>query len=136
VKRDLPCKLTDKELIERGSKLASLQTEIDAKQAEKTAISAAQKPLKKESRAIVRVLKNGTEVREVACEKRIFESSNEVAVVRLDTNEEVERRTLSFEERQGDFFAEAGDHVEEGRKDKKSKPEKKSKGGKHLRSVK
>ena len=52
-----------------------------------------------EIRAIVKVLKNPVEVKMIDCEWRPNDAGTEKVLVRLDTDEEIERRPLSAEER-------------------------------------
>lgn len=101
--RDIPVKLTDDERLAKGDELVAAQTEYNELQAEKTNLTAQQKPIKKKVDKLVRLLKAGQEMRPVTCEKRMLDATNEVSIVRLDTYEEIERRTQSPEERQQSF---------------------------------
>lgn len=119
VTRELKCSLSDQERLRLGDQLVSNESEHAQLQEAKAKLSADQRPLKKKSKELITKLKDGTELRTIECEKHLLYSSKEVFYVRTDTGEKFDRRTMTAEELQGDFFAEAGAAVEEGRKAKK-----------------
>lgn len=105
LKRPLPVKLTDDELKKKGKKAGHLKKVIEEIKAEmKAAVSGHKEKLKEKTAelgALLDELDAGTEDRKVDCHEIRDFLKKEVRIVRLDTGDVVERRTMAFEELQG-----------------------------------
>lgn len=104
ITRVLPVELTDKEIQERGEDLADLEQQLQGAR-EESAADAARWRERKKALAISITKASGVinarqEDREVSCELRPDYRRNVMETVRLDTDEMVEERALSFDERQ------------------------------------
>lgn len=101
--RMLPVKLTDEEKIEKGARLAEIQSEQkkveEALDTAKRSAKSRLESLSLEAEEIGATLRRGTEERLVPYEER--EEGSEAVLWRLDTGEEWTRRKLAPEERQG-----------------------------------
>ncbi len=101
-KRQLPCDLTEAEKAKKGHKAGQLKKKIQKVRLEMKAATAGHKEQLKDHQAnldtILDELEAGQEERSVECyEKKDF-TKKRAAVIRLDTSEEIESRTLSAEE--------------------------------------
>ena len=103
-KRDLPVELTDDELKKKGKKAGHLKKKIGKIKAEmKLAVAGHKEQLKESQAALDTILDDldaGTEDRKVECEERLDYKTHRAMIVRVDTMEEVETRTMSAEEHQ------------------------------------
>jgi hypothetical protein len=105
--RTLRCRLTERELLERGHRLASLHAEIssleDARRSSaseyKSQIDLAEAQLS----AIAREVRSGAQERQVEVRREKDFDRNVEEVIRLDTGEVVETRALTPQERQGEL---------------------------------
>lgn len=121
LKRPLPVALTDEEQKKKGKAAGRLKKSIGKIREEMKAATAGHKEKLKESQAKLDALLDdldaGTEERNVECEERKDFSKKQVTIVRLDTNEVVERRTMGVEERQESFPGSEVRDVEDGNPD-------------------
>jgi len=101
---DLPCKLTDTELRERGGKLARLLQQADELQAELNAAKAEFKAryelLQKTASEIATEIRSGHAMRAVNCVDLEDFSEKTVKLIRSDTGEVVETRAMTPDELQ------------------------------------
>ena len=100
----LRCKLTDDELLARGQDLAEAQTEISSLEDSLASISSEYKAKIKMQEARIAVL-SGTirakqELRQVKCQRLFVFKDGVVREVRLDTDEIINHREMTTEERQ------------------------------------
>lgn len=101
-------KLTDGEIQERKDDLFQTETELDyEKQRKKNAMAehnARIGSVERERAALLEAIRTGSEKRKIEVkEDHVFET-NKVVYRRLDTNEVVDRRPMSSEERQQEMF--------------------------------
>lgn len=107
VTRKLPCTLTNNELLVRGSELAEAEEEIVALRIEAKIVASDFKERINaaacEVARLARIIKAGKEDSHIDCfwEKRF--ATQEAVLIRDDTGEIVERRTLTKEELQEEF---------------------------------
>jgi hypothetical protein len=98
-KRPLPVELTDDEKVKKGHKAGSLKKAIAKVRAEMKLATADHKEQLKQHQAnldgILDDLETGTEVRSVECFERQDFAKKKAEVVRTDTSEVVESRSLS-----------------------------------------
>lgn len=102
--RDLECKLKPAELQAKKDRALEALNEADEKKAELDKLSLplrnSIKALKKEANKLRAEAKKGTEVRKVKCVTRKNLSTNRFQMIRQDTREVIEDRTLTREEAQ------------------------------------
>ena len=138
LQRDLPCKLSDAELIKIGKQLATLQKEIDGYRDKQRELAAKIRPLAKMVSAHVTSIDNGTELRLVKCEVHEGPGVN-IRIVRTDTGETIENRAMTESERQGNWLQATEDASAKGKAAAKEKAKagakKGGKGGRTLRAV-
>ena len=98
-KRPLPVELTDEEKVRKGHKAGMLKKAIAKVKAEMKVATADHKEKLKEHQAnldgILDDLETGTEVRSVECTERQDFAKKKAEIVRLDTSEVIESRSLS-----------------------------------------
>ncbi len=119
--REIPldCVLTQEERLERGKELAAYGGKVDELKDEKKVAGSeytqAIKNTEAKVRELRRAVKDGEEERMVPCEFQPDTEKWEIVTVRLDTNEEVDRRAMSPGEReansQGQLFDEDGNAI-------------------------
>lgn len=102
--RSLPCKLSIEELQTRGTELASLCTEQEKTHEDKKdldrGLNEKIKGLAADITATARILGQGQEFRDVECVERVLWESNTIEIWRRDTNERVQVRTMTAEEKE------------------------------------
>ena len=81
----------------------NLELDIEKLVAKRSEINAEIRPKAKRSAELVHELDENSVQRDVECEVQILDATNEVRIVRLDSGEEVERRTMTAAERQGEW---------------------------------
>lgn len=100
-------KLREDELLERARKAASLYSELLqhqlASSVQKKQLKEREDELTREHGKLEHVVHAGEELREVGVEAWADFRSNKLETVRVDTYEVIHTRTLSPEERQGEF---------------------------------
>jgi hypothetical protein len=109
MKRELQCNLTDAEVRERGEELAAVTNQIKETEAEKKAANSekneAIKGLHGRASDLAECIRTGQETRLVEVRETLDYDAKVVEVHRVDTQELVERRTMSDLELQQEFFA-------------------------------
>lgn len=107
VSRDLPVTIDEGEVADNGKKLAALHAEIEAIALEKKAAcsdaNARLKDLRKQSHDLAESIRNGTEIRAVACIETLDWRVGTKTVKRTDTGEVVDEAAISAEERQAEL---------------------------------
>ena len=107
--RNLPCALTETELLERGSQIADLVREYQhADEAKKEAASAAKAELDSldgQIGAVARELREKKAYRIVEVKREKDFGRNVEEVIRLDTDEVIETRVLDPSERQVELLS-------------------------------
>jgi ribosomal protein L9 len=102
IDRELACKLTEQELLERGDRMAEAELKIEAHKAERKHVNA-QIAQQVEQRALLaHVIESGVELRSVTCKWIADRATNQWRLVRQDSGAEVEARPMT-----------AGDHQAE-----------------------
>lgn len=107
VVRALPVKLTDEQIQKCGEKLAEM--EIDLQSTRELAAAAAtkyrerKKALAESIATVSQQINDGQEQRPATCELRPDYKRNTMEVVRTDSNEVVETRALTLDERQDEL---------------------------------
>lgn len=105
--RALPCRLTVDELVAKASELSSMLEDYDQMLEEHGAEKARQKEEEKALDAAIRsarrVLISRYEQRVVDCEVRVDYDDGKARTFRLDTDEMIDERTMTPEERQTSF---------------------------------
>ncbi|RIL03121.1 MAG: hypothetical protein DCC71_15430 [Proteobacteria bacterium] len=108
----LPCPLTDDEVRQRGELLAMTLAEIaeieEEFALERQRIRGEIKRRRERARGLTGEVSTRTEIREVACVRRILPDDERVEIVRVDTGEVVRTRPLTPEERQEALFPSIG----------------------------
>ena len=103
VKRDLLVELTTNERLSKGSELAECEEEIDRIEDARKAFNdtkKAERELVEQRRAtLASTLRLGKERKEVTCSERFIFETGTVEVVRLDSGEIVEKRAMTYHER-------------------------------------
>lgn len=111
LEKQLPVKLTEKEVAERADRAAHLFAECDAKeQAMKAAQKAAKaeiESLEAEHRRLSNEVRDKVTYRLVECEKNYYFRLNKVETTRMDTCETIEERPMLEHERQLEMKYEA-----------------------------
>ena len=101
--RQLPVPLTAAERDRKLREHLDLELDIERLVAKRSELNAEIRPKAKRSGELVHELDTGTVLRDVQCEVRVLDAANEVAFIRLDTGEEIARRTMTANERQGQW---------------------------------
>ncbi len=100
----LPCNLTEKELLEKGSELAKIIRQMEEEKAAAAASAASSretlKELEGELRRVARIVREAREDRDVEVITRRDLSSLTVISYRADTMETLRERPMTLEERQ------------------------------------
>ena len=106
-KRMLPCDLTDQEMKKKGKRAGEMQAEADTvRQEMNDAVAGHKKDLKEingKLRVLLSELESGKEERNVECFERKDFKRKKAEVVRTDSNEVVETRTMEAWELQEKF---------------------------------
>jgi len=98
-RRSIHCQLPDAEVVDRTMSLLRLEREVESiKSDAKERI----KPRTEQIAALKTEIRDG-EDRQILCLERRYYRTGELVVVRLDTLEEIERRALTYDERQQDL---------------------------------
>lgn len=100
VTRELACKLTADELLQRGDAMANCEMVIDKLKDKRGKLSKKIGEQRKLRFELAEVIERGEETREVSCEWREDFAKNVKRLIRRDTGEEVEHVTMTAEERQ------------------------------------
>jgi hypothetical protein len=102
--RDLECELSDSDLLTKLDELTTKLTEKDAVEQELKEVSAGYKgrikTLDREIHSLTRTITSKRELREVECRERFNFDAKKVEVIRVDTFEVVETRTMTVRELQ------------------------------------
>ena len=117
VKLMMPVPLTEAEKANLGDRVTGLEVEVAGLEAEKKRIAKEFKnkidPLEKEILELSEMFQSGAEERETDCLLRFDYTHGEVITIRRDTEQVVEKRTMSAEELQRDMGL-AGDAEKNG----------------------
>lgn len=103
ISRELSCKLTEEELLERGDRMAAAELAIEVlkgKRKLQNAEISAQVELRAE---LAHTIESGVEDRDVKCKWIGNFTTNQWALIRQDTGEEVESRAMTAQDRQAGF---------------------------------
>lgn len=104
VTRVLPVELNDKEIQERGEKLAEIEQQLQGTREDAAADAARfrerKKSLNEQIAKLATQINDGKESRQVECELRPDYRRNLMEIVRTDLDEVVDSRALTAEERQ------------------------------------
>lgn len=107
VTRDLPCRLTQDEILDRGRQQAREVVKLQTVQAEKKTVTAElgaqEKKHLEEVHRLARIVTSGQEWRAVECDESVDLRQGVVRLVRMDTGEEISCRPLTAKEKQGTF---------------------------------
>lgn len=110
INKELPVQLTDAEVVAVAERhVAALERAEDLAAEKKSVSDGYTKQItaaESEATDLRKVIHRKTELREVECLETEVPGTNEVVVVRLDTGEEISRRSLTPAETQGNMFAE------------------------------
>jgi hypothetical protein len=98
--RELACKLTADELLQRGDAMADCELVIDKLKDKRGKLSKKIGEKRKERFDLAEMIERGEETREVNCEWREDFAKNVKRLIRRDTGNEVEHVTMTAEERQ------------------------------------
>lgn len=101
VERQLPCKLTDLELLERGESMAEAELQIDALKADRRAVNKQINEQVDLRNKLAHAIESGEEMRVVTCRWNADESQKLWRLVRSDTDEEIEQRPMNAADLQG-----------------------------------
>lgn len=100
--RSLPVRLTQQEVLERGEQLARTVTDLrvaeEVEKARKNEVKMTLDGKKLEVERLSEVVSKREEPRQVDCEERVSVVNGIAQIVRLDTGEVIETRSLSREE--------------------------------------
>jgi hypothetical protein len=114
-------------IAERGEQLAAVVKErADIEDAKREANAAFREQLaakRERLDELARAVNEGTELRDVECREVLYPATNEIAVYRIDTNEQIESRAATKEDLQEDLPL-AAEHVERVYPSPKSGPRK------------
>jgi hypothetical protein len=102
--RDLPVKLTDAELLERGDTMAATELLIETLGLERAQVTSKINAAKKERAKLAHTIDCGTEDREIRCEWHEDFSKNVFRLKRQDTGEEVDTRPMTALDRTSPLF--------------------------------
>lgn len=106
--QDLPCDLTDEDLLEKAKAASVAYDEQQTLETEKKAAASdfAEKIKAKESElaGLLDSIKTATANKPVKCVKLAFDRTGEVRIVRTDTGETIEERPMDDDERQRGMF--------------------------------
>lgn len=107
MERSLPVKLTESEMLERGSALASVVEDIDLEtedqKEQRQGMKSRMTELESRRARLASILRRGQENRHVACTQYLTDTQH-VVVIRDDSGEELESRMAYEEELQGDLL--------------------------------
>jgi chromosome segregation ATPase len=98
--RELPCELTDAELLQRGDAMAECEMAIDKLKDKRSKLSKKIGEKRKERFELAEVIESGEEPRDVQCKWIEDFTHNLKRLIRQDTGKEVEQATMSAAERQ------------------------------------
>jgi hypothetical protein len=98
--RELPCELTEAELLQRGDAMAECEMCVDKLKDKRSKISKKIGEKRKERFELAEVIERGEEQREVRCVWIEDFTHNVKRLIRQDTGEEVEQTTMTAAERQ------------------------------------
>lgn len=98
--RELACKLTADELLQRGDAMADCEMVIDKLKDKRSKLSKKIGEKRKERFDLAEMIERGEETREVNCEWREDFAKNVKRLIRRDTGGEVEQVTMTAAERQ------------------------------------
>lgn len=136
--RQLPCDLTQDEIVQRARESARLADEIESKEealkAHSSVVKAAIADIENRKRNLEVEIRNGQILREVECEQRMIYRTRLVQEVRLDTQTVIAERPMSEEETQLELDVVAPQNDAEGDNDEPPELETaKRKGGRRKR---
>lgn len=103
VLRDLPVKLTEAELLEKGDRIADIEFEIDGLVEQRKKLNRKIKDLNVERHNLSRDVDTGTEERQVACRWQEDYDQNCKHLVRQDTGETIDTVALTADDRAVEF---------------------------------
>jgi hypothetical protein len=109
VERQLPCKLTEAELLERGESMAEAELQIDSLKADRRAV---QKQINEQidlRNKLAHTVDSGEEMRVVQCRWQAAESQKLWRLIREDTDTEIETRAMTAADLQGSLSFPADD---------------------------
>lgn len=111
IERELTCKLTEQELLERGDRMAEAELMIEGLKAKRKEVNA-QIGQQVERRALLaHVIESGEEKRTVMCKWISDFASNAWRLVRQDNGAEVETKPMTAGDRQADLGLDAAEEV-------------------------
>jgi len=111
VERQLPCKLTETELLARGESMAESELQIDKLKADRRATNKQILEQVDLRNKLAHTIEAGEEMRNVTCRWKARESEKLWRLVRTDTDAEVENRPMNAADLQGNlsFPSDEGD---------------------------
>lgn len=98
--RELPCELTEAELLQRGDAMAECEMAIDKLKDKRGKLSKKIGEKRKERFELAEVIERGEEPRDIQCKWIEDFTHNLKRLIRQDTGEEVEQLTMTAAERQ------------------------------------
>lgn len=98
--RELPCELTEAELLARGDAMAEAELRIEQLELERGQVSDAIKAQRAVRRKLAGVIDSGREQRDVRCVWIAHFTRNCRELVRQDTGEVIDTRVMTAEDRQ------------------------------------
>jgi hypothetical protein len=101
IERNLPCKLTEAELLARGDAMAAAELKIDTLKAERRGVNAQIREQTDERNKLAHTIESELEHRPVICKWIADFTHNVFRLVRQDTGDEIETRPMTAADRQG-----------------------------------
>jgi hypothetical protein len=106
--RELPCKLSDDELRQRGDALATLQGELETiaevRKASNASLNARAKATTAQMERLGKQVRERQELRSVEVRETLIAEMGQATTTRVDTGEEVGHRAMTEDEKQGSLF--------------------------------
>jgi hypothetical protein len=100
VERELPCKLTESELLVRGNTMADCELKIDVLKGQRSGVNAEIRKEVRERNKLAHTIEAGVELRTVLCKWIGDYKQNVWHLIRQDTGDEVETRAMTAADRQ------------------------------------
>lgn len=105
VTRQLPCKLDDQELLDRGDDMANAELQIDKLKADRRATNKQILEQVDRRNKLAHTIESESEMRDVSCRWHPRESEKQWELVREDTGVVVETRAMTAADLQGNLLA-------------------------------
>lgn len=94
VVRELPCELTDAELLERGDSMAACEVAVDELKSERRRLNAAIREQSDRRADLAKIIESKTETRDVPCTWQPDYELKRYDLVRSDTGAAIEQREM------------------------------------------